>query len=56
MWIVVTKGPDGPFGLVAEDLGDGNFRGFFTMDNKIIEKVISIINKTMRIEISFNKN
>ncbi len=56
MWIVVTKGPDGPYGLVAEDLGDGNFRGFFTMDHKIIEKVISIINKTMRIEISFNKN
>ena len=55
MWIVVTKGPNGPFGLVAEDLGEDKFRGFFTMDSKIIEKVIDIINNTMRIEINFSK-
>ena len=55
MWIVVTKGPNGPFGLVAEDLGGDKFRGFFTMDSKIIEKVIDIINNTMRIEINFSK-
>ena len=29
MWIVVTQGPEGPFGLVAEDLGEDRFRGFF---------------------------
>jgi len=55
MWIVVTKGPNGPFGLVAEDLGNDKFRGFFTIDSKIIEKVIKIINNTMRIEINFSK-
>ena len=55
MWIVVTKGPNGPFGLVAEDQGNGKFRGFFTIDSKIIEKVIKIINNTMRIEINFSK-
>ena len=55
MWIVVTKGPNGPFGLVVEDLGDDKFRGFFSMDSKIIEKVIKIINDIMRIEINFSK-
>jgi hypothetical protein len=55
MWIVVTRGEDGPFGLVAEDLGNDKFRGFFTMDSKIIEKVIKIINDTMRIKIKFSK-
>jgi len=43
------------FGLVAEDQGNGKFRGFFTIDSKIIEKVIKIINNTMRIEINFSK-
>ena len=55
MWIVVTKGPNGPFGLVVEDLGNDKFTGFFSMDSKIIEKVIKIINDTMRIEINFSK-
>ena len=55
MWIVVTKGQNGPFGLVVEDLGNDKFRGFFSMDSKIIEKVIKIINDTMRIEINFSK-
>ena len=55
MWIVVTKGPNGPFGLVAEDIGNDKFRGFFSVDSKIIEKVIKIINDTMRIEINFSK-
>ena len=55
MWIVVTKGENGPFGLVAEDLGNDKFRGFFTTDSKIIEKVIKIINNVMRIDINFSK-
>ena len=55
MWIVVTRGPNGPFGLVVEDLGDDKFRGFFSMDSKIIEKVIKMINDIMRIEINFSK-
>jgi hypothetical protein len=55
MWIVLTKGDNGPFGLVAEDLGNDKFRGFFTTDAKIIEKVIKIINATMRIDINFSK-
>lgn len=55
MWIVITKGPEGPFGLVAEDLGKDKFRGFFTIDTSIIGKVIQKINDTMRIDIDFAK-
>ncbi|NNL59156.1 MAG: hypothetical protein HKP31_06825, partial [Nitrosopumilus sp.] len=40
MWIVVTRGPDGPFGLVAENMGDGQYRGFFSYGPLIITKVL----------------
>lgn len=53
MWIVVTKGPSGPFGLVAEDMGDANFSGFFSTSPKVIHKVIDIINQNLRSQINF---
>ncbi|NND87331.1 MAG: hypothetical protein HKM23_08455 [Nitrosopumilus sp.] len=56
MWIVITKGPDGPFGLVAEDLGGDRFRGFFTTHSKILFKVIDKINGTMMTDIDFKKS
>jgi hypothetical protein len=55
MWIVVTRGPNGPLGLVAEDIGEDKFRGFFSIESKIIQKVIKKINETMHIEINFSK-
>ncbi|MHA7647497.1 hypothetical protein [Nitrosopumilus sp. S4] len=51
MWIVVTRGPDGPFGLVAEDLGDGQYRGFFSYGPLVISKVIESIENKLRIKI-----
>ena len=56
MWIVITKGPQGPFGLVAEDLGEDRFRGFFSMDKELIEKVIQKLNGTLRIDIDFSES
>ena len=57
MWIVVSKGPDGLFGLVAEDVGGvekGNhFRGFFTSKQDIIKRVIEKINESMMTHIDF---
>ena len=52
MWIVVTKGEKGPFGLVAEDLGDSEYRGFFTSNSDILEKVIDDINEQLKIKIT----
>ncbi len=51
MWIVITKGEKGPFGLVAEDLGDSDYRGFFTSNADILEKVIEDINEQLKIKI-----
>ena len=51
MWIVVTKGEKGPFGLVAEEMGDGDYRGFFTTNLDIMTSVIENINEQLKIKI-----
>ncbi|KAF6246961.1 hypothetical protein C6990_07710 [Nitrosopumilus sp. b3] len=57
MWIVISKGPDGLFGLVAEDVGGvqkgDHFRGFFTSKQDIIKKVIEKINESLMTHIDF---
>lgn len=53
MWIVVTKGPNGPFGLMAEEIGDGQFSGFFSISPQVIQKAINIINQNLRTQIDF---
>ena len=57
MWIVISRGPDGLFGLVAEDIGGVEkgdwFRGFFTSRTEIIRNVIAKINATMMTDIDF---
>lgn len=57
-WIVISRGPNGLFGLVAEDIngvekGD-HFRGFYTTRSNVIEKVIQEINKSMMTNIDFD--
>lgn len=60
MWMVISQGPDGLFGLVAEDLGGVEkgdwFRGFFTSKTEVIQKVIDQINATMMTDIDFFNN
>jgi hypothetical protein len=51
MWIVITKGETGPFGLVAEDIGDDQYRGFFTRNSDIMSSVIENINEQLKIKI-----
>ena len=55
MWIVVTNGPEGPFGLIAEDIGDRMYRGFFSISPKVIGKAIETINKALIIDIDMSK-
>ena len=55
MWIVVTNGPQGPFGLVAEDIGDRMYSGFFSINPIVIGKVIQTINEALRINIDLSK-
>ena len=55
MWIVITNGPQGPFGLVAEDIGDRMYRGFFSISPAVIGKAIQTINEVLRINIDLSK-
>jgi len=55
MWIVVTNRPEGPFGLVAEDIGDRMYRGFFSISPIVIGKAIQTINQALRIKIDLSK-
>lgn len=55
MWIVVTKGEHGAFGLVAEDIGDGLFRGFFSISPMVVGKAVETINETLRVKIVLSK-
>ena len=52
MWIVATNGKNGPFGLIAEDIGDGLYRGFFTISPQIMKKTIDLINRALRVNIA----
>ena len=55
MWIVLTNRSTGPFGLVAENIGDGKFRGFFSISPPIIGNVIDNISEQLRTDIDFSK-
>ena len=55
MWIVITEGEKGPFGLVAENIGDDTYRGFFSISPTIIREVIESISRTLKISIDFSK-
>ena len=52
MWIVATRSEKGPFGLVAEDLGNREYRGFFTSNTNIMKAVIDDINEQLKIKIT----
>jgi hypothetical protein len=55
MWIVLTKGSTGPFGLVAENIGGGKFRGFFSISPPVIGKVIDSISDQLKTNIDFSE-
>ena len=52
MWIVVTKGPKGPFGLVAEEIEENKYRGFFSYSPTIISKIIENVSSKLKVKIN----
>jgi hypothetical protein len=56
IWMVLTKGENGPFGLIAENMGDGMYRGFFSISPSVIRKAIESTEKSLKIKIDFDKN
>jgi len=55
MWIVITKRSTGVFGLVAENVGDNNFRGFFSISPMVIKKTVENICTTLKVDIDISK-
>ena len=47
VWSVITRGPYGPFGLIAEEFEDGTFRGFFTLNPNVCRYALKIMGKTL---------
>ena len=55
VWVVITKGPAGPMGLVAEELADGTFKGFFSVSPHIVKEAIDVINTTLKVKLDVTK-
>jgi len=43
VWTVITRGPFGPFGLIAEEIEAGKFRGFFTLNSNVCRYALKIM-------------
>lgn len=50
VWTVITRGPYGPFGLIAEEFEDGKFRGFFTLNQNVSRHALDIMGKTLGVK------
>ncbi len=55
VWAVITKGPAGPMGLVAEEVSGRTFKGFFSVAPKIVQESIDQINYILREDIDVTK-
>lgn len=47
VWSVITKGPDGPFGLISEEFEESKFRGFFSFDPNVCRFALQIMEKIL---------
>ncbi|MFB5632660.1 MAG: hypothetical protein ACE5Q9_04960 [Nitrosopumilus sp.] len=47
VWSVITRGPYGPFGLIAEEYEDGKFRGFFTLNPTVCRHAVDAMGKIL---------
>ena len=56
VWAVITRGPVGPMGLVAEELPNGDFKGFFTISPPLIRYTISKISESLGVSIDIEKD
>ena len=55
VWAEVTRGPDGPIGLIAEEYGIGKFRGFFSVLPDILQVALDAMGDVLVTTFDFNK-
>ena len=53
VWCVITKGTDGPFGVIAEEFEDGMFRGFFSFDVDVCAGALHQLETTLNCKFDF---
>ena len=55
VWLVITRDENGPIGLVADDIGQGRFKGFFSTDSKIVKYAVDLAAYELRMEMDLMK-
>ena len=48
VWAVITRGPFGPFGLIAEEFEKDNFRGFFTLNQSVCRASLAEMGRILK--------
>ena len=56
VWAVVTRGSDGPIGLIADEVGNKKFKGFFTTNPNVMQYAVDLIAETLVTKFDFNKS
>ena len=56
VWAVVTRGSDGPVGLIADEVGNRKFKGFFTTNPDVMQHAVDLIAETLVTTFDFNKS
>lgn len=52
IWIVATRDENGPIGLVAEEIGDKKFTGFFSTNHEIVKYAVDLMAYELKTEIN----
>ena len=55
VWVVITRDSNGPIGLVAEEIGDKKFRGFFSTRSEIVKHAVDIMGDILVTEFDLMK-
>ena len=55
VWAVITRNSNGPIGLVAEEIGDKKFRGFFSTKPEIVKYAVDTMGDVLVTEFDLMK-
>jgi hypothetical protein len=56
VWVVITRDSNGPIGLVAEEVGDKKFKGFFSTKSEIVKHAVDVMGDILVTEFDLMKD
>ena len=56
VWVVITRDSKGPIGLIAEEVGDNKFKGFFSTRLEIVKYTVEMMGYVLVTEFDLMKN